>query len=187
MSLILFQSPPKLPILSNAGSQILAFKDLDGDGKDELVTNGINAEQFITNIGIVSSKAINSARQGTGLLVYEDIPQGQLTIITSRGDSEFKTKNGDVDADGVNDLLFIKQDFYPETPLAAIIYGSALSTNTSGEIINIDMETPSADMVLFESSPDSIIQSASFLGDLDGDGRDDLIISYLLTYCWFGK
>jgi hypothetical protein len=175
----LISEPPELPILSGAGSQILAFKDLDGDGKDELVTNGVNVEQFITNIGIVSSKALNSAKQGTGFLRYEDIPKDQLTIIKSRGGSEFQKKNGDVDADGIDDLIFIKKDYFSETPYAALIFGSALSSNNPGDIINIDTETPSADMVLFELSSGSTIQSASFLGDLDKDGRDDLIFSYL--------
>jgi len=173
--------PPQLPLLSGSGWEISTLGDIDGDGGDELVTGGASTEQWFQNVGIISSEAVVNAKTGVGLLEYANIAANQVSIIRTRHSVFAGTKSGDADGDGKPDLFFGNYDNHSETPLAALITASAIESNMAGDII--DVEAPSSEMVLFNhansSSATGLVPSPfSFLGDLDGDSRDDLLFSY---------
>jgi len=172
--------PPELPLLSGSGRHMFSLKDIDGDGADELVTNGVNAEQFVNNLGVISSMALIAAKGATGFLEYEDISDTQIDIIKFRGDPALGVNNGDIDQDGLSDLLFVKRDNFDETSLGAIVKGSVLQNNNSVMPIDIEIQNPNSGIIVFDSPSESTsVFSISFFGDLDGDDRDDILISYL--------
>ena len=172
--------PPELPFLSGSGGELLALQDMDGDGADELIVTGANVEQNSSSVAVISSQAILGARPGTGLLEYEDISANQITVLRSSGDALLSPLGGDADGDGSDDLLFGKTDFLPDTSMAALIVSDVLAAIPDGDTMDVDM--PSSDAVLIDHTNHASYQApASFVGDIDGDGRDDLGIAYLST------
>jgi len=173
--------PPQLPLFSGSGREIATLGDIDGDGGDELVTSGVSVEQWFQSVGIISSQAVADAKGGVGILEYRNIPTDQVTAIRARQFVFASSRSGDADGDGQPDLIFGNFDYSPETPLAVLVTATAIESNLAGNII--DVEAPSPGMTLFNhansSSASGLVPSPfSFLGDLDGDGRDDLLFSY---------
>ncbi|MDX2412619.1 MAG: hypothetical protein QNK16_09855 [Woeseiaceae bacterium] len=173
-------APPELPLLSGSGGELLAIQDMDGDGADELIVTGANVEQNSSNVAVISSQAILGARPSTGLLEYEDIPADQITVLRSSGEALVSPVGGDADGDGSVDLLFGKPDFFADTSLAALITSDVLAAVPDG--VTMDVDLPSSGAVLINHTDHASYQaSASFIGDIDGDGRDDLGIAYVPT------
>jgi hypothetical protein len=171
-----------LPLLSGSGRYMFALDDISGDGADELVLSGLNSEQHIMNLAVIDSAAIVAAKSGSGLLEYEDIPNTQINVIRTRENVIGGDRSGDFDGDGIHDLLFIKDDFFETTEFAALIPGSELQGNIAGLEIDVEGGVNNANVIHFDRPTDySQVHAISFIGDIDGDGRDDLFLSYSYT------
>ena len=87
--------------------------------------------------------------------------------------------SGDFDGDGINDVLIGAhthdgQDGTTNVGAAYLIPGATLREYIGGDL---DLETPPADVIVFEGSEqDEELGSSVVLADVDGDGLDDAVI-----------
>ena len=124
---------------------------------------------------------------GAGDLSIADLSAGQFIRFTNdtllnveRRSIIVATGAGDVDGDGVPDLLVGLDeqrdtlDDVPDGPLAFVVWGSQIAANTSGEIA---LQTlAAADGIRLEGvSRMENRQLSMAAGDYDGDGRSDLL------------
>jgi hypothetical protein len=138
----LFQIP-------EVAGRIVLVRDADGDGIGDLMIERGVQRGFSDRIDLVSSRSGTTIRT----LWRESDSQPMADVWTS---------GGDVDGDGVSDLLLGFPGFNDETGRVVIVSGR------TGEVILKFSGT---------HAHDRLGSDLAFLGDVDGDGRDDFAVS----------
>lgn len=178
---------PFVPVGDNAFS----VGDIDGDGLEEVwlsqrLPQGTNYGIFLWGSFFQDSTAGGKAAN----LTLSQLPAGQSIRFTDSGPprsgwvqrSYYATSAGDVDGDGVQDLLVV---FY-EPPLrspaqggagaaAVVVFGNALRANTTGT--HDFNNAPASSQVKLTGFTAEELAGVSFTsGDFDGDGGSDIVL-----------
>lgn len=145
--------------------------DIDGDGLDDLLISAYGAADKGPLTGAVY--VILASSLGTDSVI--DLSTADYTIIGESSDdySGYALGSGDVDGDGYDKILIgaSGHDFGGTNAGAAYV---VLASSLGSESV---LELGEADHKLIGESPDSWAgYSISSAGDVDGDGRDDLLI-----------
>jgi hypothetical protein len=124
------------------GQALVRVGDLDGDGHDDFAASAPAAT--------TPTVYLNSARNGSLLGTLQPTTAGEFGAVLASG--------GDVDGDGVDDLLIGSP-----TPIAGGSGGFV-------ELVSLGTGT------LLRTHAALDVAALAFLGDLDGDGRDDYAV-----------
>jgi hypothetical protein len=155
-----------------AGSSISSAGDVDGDGLDDLLIGAQNNDDGGSSAGAAYIILGSSLNTSSGL----DLSTADYKLVgEDAGDNagKFVSSAGDVDGDGLDDLLIGAQnndDGGSNAGAAYIILGSSLGTSST-----IDLSTADYKLV-GEDASDGAGLSVSSAGDVDGDGLDDVLI-----------
>lgn len=170
---------------------------IDGYTGDDLIDGGagndlINGER--NNDTIVSSTGTDTIDGGVGQDTYcvpDDGPQnyGYTFVGAELGDNSgvAVATAGDVDGDGLNDVLvtsFLGDSGAADGGEAFLVSGADLAAADAADgtvdgFIDVDNVAPQATSYEFygNEANDSAGRDVSSIGDIDGDGRDDFMIS----------
>lgn len=150
------------------GDDVALAGDINGDGISELIA------VFNQGIKIITSQEIvNTANGMQNMAVDRLILQSNRILTPSQ-------KPGDSDGDGLSDvLLAMPGDF----EFAALAFASGINAMTPDETIFLNPNSPEFETIIFGGSGDggteSLAASADFIGDLDGDNRDEIVLRYV--------
>ncbi|MEQ8762385.1 MAG: FG-GAP-like repeat-containing protein [Planctomycetota bacterium] len=138
------------------GHSVTGLGDLDGDQVRELAVGAYKSDLGGLDSGSVT--VFSGASFATLRTLKGDAPHHWLGYAVADA--------GDVDADGISDLIAAAHGDNSQTVWTT--YGRVYSGLDGRAVSTITVD-------LF--STDSIIQAVDGLGDLDGDGRDDYLVS----------
>ena len=143
----------KVGFTTGNGPNVVAIGDLDGDGKPDLVIANSGDNTISVYRNIASSGGINSGSFAS-----------PVTFAT--GNTPYSVAIGDLDGDGKPDLAVT--NFYGNTVSVLLNTSTIGSITSSSFATNVDFTTG--------NGPSSVA-----IGDLDGDGKPDLVTTNLLA------
>ena len=141
-----------------AGFSLSSAGDVDGDGRDDVLIGAADHDVGGSELGkayLVLGKHLGS----TSI----DLVGADLTFI---GAGEAVSRAGDVDGDGADDLLL----GCPSTGRVHVVLGARLGTATPLGPMDADYT------VAAPSSSEGVGRAIAGVGDVDGLGRDDIVI-----------
>ncbi|WP_164845372.1 FG-GAP repeat protein, partial [Pseudovibrio denitrificans] len=172
--------------------------DVDGDGKDDLLISAHNASgggRFSGEVYLVNASdlAAADAADGTtdGVIDLDNVNEqtGSYQFIGAEASDQAGvsiSSAGDVDGDGKDDLIigaFTADDNGFESGAAYLMTASGLAAadaadGTTDGVIDLDnVNEQTGSYQFIGSGPDDAAgRSVSSAGDVDGDGKDDLLI-----------
>jgi hypothetical protein len=151
------------------GVSVAGAGDIDGDARDDLVLGASSADGTGHNQGRVY--VVLGGSLGITVTIT---PSSADYIFTGQADDDSAgwsvSGGGDVDADGLDDILVGASG---TGPAAYLLLGSSLSGFGHSSTVDLGL----ADHIMFgESNTDSAGKAVAGGGDFDGDGRADLLI-----------
>ena len=156
-----------------AGYQVSSAGDVDGDGLDDIMYTALKNDEGAEDAGKVYLFLGSSLKVAIGLSSdYADY----MFVGEGAGDQAggYISPAGDVDGDGLDDIL-IGAEFNDAAAdnagKAYLILGSSLGASSTIPLSNADY------VFLGENMDDQIGRSVSGVGDVNGDGRAEVIIS----------
>ncbi len=176
----IFMAQADYTILFNGNTSLYgSVGDIDNDGLEDFM---VESNQGQYNIFLGASFAPNSPQQN-----YEDqralVFEGQAT--NNHYDDGFGRSAGDIDGDGLNDLMVKWINPATSTWDLGVFYGSTLESYWEQEDTGLDTGGTDTATMTFQNA-DVLFQDiteAYSLGDLDQDGLDDLILNnYMMNY-----
>ena len=157
---------------SYAGDSVSSAGDVDGDGRDDLLVGAPFHDDGGTDVGKAYLVLANSlgATADLNLAAADYVFRGE-DIENYAGDTV--SSAGDVDGDGKDDLLISavgNGDGGGNAGKVYLILGSSLGDTAGLELADADYTFTG------EASKDIAGESISSAGDVDGDGKDDLLV-----------
>ncbi|MDP6942939.1 MAG: integrin alpha [Myxococcota bacterium] len=148
--------------------------DVDGDGRDDIIVGATGMSNGGVNAGgayLVMSASLGSSSSFdlSSSADYEFLGEG-----TSDDAGYSVASAGDVDADGLDDVIVgarSEDSAASGAGSAYIILGSSLGSSSSIDLSLADYQLTG------EAKHDSAGYSVAGAGDVNGDGRDDVIVS----------
>lgn len=156
-----------------SGMAVSAAGDMNGDGYDDLLIGAPDSSSLARSPGHVYL-VYGAAESGWTEAALS--PQaGRITRIDGQivGDGLGLSLDviGDFNGDGLDDIVLGTQDGY-----AAVVYGQS---GGLPEVLDLDALTPDAGLIIQDSSYRSGLgYRVAGAGDMNGDGLDDIILSY---------
>lgn len=147
------------------GVSVTSLGDIDGDGVSDIAVGAFGDDDGFTNAGAIYIVRLNAdGSTKTSHKISSDLYD--LSLASGSYFGSAMTSVGDIDNDGIVDLAVL----------------SSSTTSGSDDVIhfisvNADGTLKSHSVVPIEIDAQSIkLASITFLGDLDGDGHDDLAL-----------
>lgn len=155
-----------------AGAAVSSAGDVDGDGKDDILIGAPGSANFQGKVYLIlGSTIINNPNANDPSILF--LSEADYTFIGENGGDRLGaaiSPAGDINGDGLADILLSAPDRNNSTGSTYLILGSGLSTNSTFDVINADY--------IFEGEG-SLYNTGTFMspgGDVDGDGLDDIIL-----------
>jgi hypothetical protein len=181
-----------------AGASVASAGDFDGDGLDDLLIGASRADGSVASVGktyLVSAADLAAADAADGSDGVIDLANvaAQTNSFTFTGEGSFDfagasiTSLGDVDGDTLNDFLIaasFDDDGGVSSGGAYLITSADLTDADAADGSsdgNIDLGNVAAQSTSYqfvgEEAGDAAGTKVSYVGDVDGDGLNDLLIS----------
>ncbi len=165
---------PILGDYDNFGVSLAAIGDLDGDGVEDLVIGSVNGDAGGSDRGAVHVLFMNADGSVDSTVAIDDTTANGPVLANGDQFGKSVAAIGDLDGDGVEDLAVgASGDSVAGASRGAV---HILFMNANGSLdstVKIDDATANGPML---SNFDSFGTSVAALGDLDGDGVEDLAV-----------
>lgn len=173
-----FNTSPGLTVVVNTEFQNVS--DITGDGVEDYAFAADPGASSNTTVYIVSGAALNADADGIidqADLAFPDIYQIELAAT----DTELLFgKSGDIDGDGVNDIVISSSGpLISGQGIAYIIYSAGLTSDPDGNVSVSGLPNSLGIAIAQDGAGPSpgFSWTVDSIGDIDADGNDDLFIS----------
>ncbi|MEM7471863.1 MAG: VCBS domain-containing protein [Pseudomonadota bacterium] len=164
---------------SDGSGYVGAGGDINGDGLDDLVVASKNSDfGASSNVGFAS---VIFGKADTATVELSDINAGTggFAVVgaeTFAGFPEFLSISGDVNGDGLDDLIFGAEEADPNgnsSGKSYVVFGKA--DGTAVDLADVEAETSGGFVVTGNATFDRAGRAFA-AGDVNGDGLEDLVI-----------
>ena len=165
-----------------SGFSVSSAGDVNGDGIDDLIIGARNADPNNNSNAGESYVVFGSANGFTNQLDLSTLNGNNGFVIEGVNSGDLSGSSvssaGDVNGDGIDDIIIGARNADPNNNSNAgasyVVFGS--TTNFSANLELADLDGNNGFVIEGVSSGDRSGFSVSSAGDVNGDGRDDLII-----------